>query len=69
MVLVAARRIAGKAQVTRLTNSKRRRLPMPVAKIHLLEGQYSEAWLDKVSNAIEEALVGTLPPRISRLLA
>ena len=46
MVLVAARRIAGKAQVTRLTNSKRRRLPMPVAKIQHLEGQYSEARLD-----------------------
>ena len=37
---------------------------MPVAKIHLLEGQYSEARLDKVSNAIQEALVGALgiPP-------
>lgn len=31
---------------------------MPVAKIHALEGQYSEARLDKVSNAIQEALVG-----------
>ena len=31
---------------------------MPVAKIHLLEGQYSEARLVKVSNAIQEALVG-----------
>src|SRR5260370_30462177 len=31
---------------------------MPVAKIRLLEGQYSEARLDKVSNAIQEALVG-----------
>jgi hypothetical protein len=37
---------------------------MPVAKIHLLEGQYSEARLDKVSGAIQEALVGALdiPP-------
>ena len=37
---------------------------MPVAKIHVLEGQYSEARLDKVSNAIHEALVGALgiPP-------
>jgi phenylpyruvate tautomerase PptA (4-oxalocrotonate tautomerase family) len=37
---------------------------MPVAKIHLLEGQYSEARLDKVSNAIQEALIGALdiPP-------
>ena len=37
---------------------------MPVAKIHLLEGQYSEARLDKVSNAIQKALVGALdiPP-------
>ena len=31
---------------------------MPVGKIHLLEDQYSEARLDKVSNAIQEALVG-----------
>jgi hypothetical protein len=31
---------------------------MPVAKIHLLESQYSEARLNKVSNAIQEALVG-----------
>jgi len=28
-------------------------LPMPVGKIHLLEDQYSEARLDKVSNAIQ----------------
>ena len=37
---------------------------MPVAKIHVLEDQYSEARLDKVSNAIQEALVGALgiPP-------
>ena len=37
---------------------------MPVAKIHLLEGQYSEARLDKVSNAIQKALIGALdiPP-------
>jgi phenylpyruvate tautomerase PptA (4-oxalocrotonate tautomerase family) len=37
---------------------------MPVAKIHLLEGQYSEARLDKVSHAIQKALVGALdiPP-------
>ena len=31
---------------------------MHVAKIHLLEGQYSETRLDKVSNAIQEALAG-----------
>ena len=37
---------------------------MPVAKIHLLEGQYSEARLDKVSSAIQQALVDALgiPP-------
>jgi hypothetical protein len=29
---------------------------MPVAKIHLLEVEYSEARLDKVSNAIQEAM-------------
>lgn len=64
MVLVATRRDAGKAQALGLTNSKRRGLPMPVAKIHLLEGRYSEARLDKLSNAIQEALVGALgiPP-------
>ena len=42
MVLVAARRLAGKAQIPGL-KAKRRKLPMPVAKIDLLEGQYSEA--------------------------
>jgi hypothetical protein len=31
---------------------------MPVAKIQILEGQCSEARLDKVSNAIQETLVG-----------
>ena len=37
---------------------------MPVAKIHVLEGQYNEARLDKVSDAIQEALIGALgiPP-------
>ena len=37
---------------------------MPVAKIHMLEGRYNEARLDKVSGAIQEALIGTLgvPP-------
>ena len=45
MVLVATRCDAGKAQALGLTNSKRWGLPMPVAKIHLLEGQYSEARL------------------------
>ena len=45
MVLVATRRDTGKAQALGLTNSKRWGLPMPVAKIHLLEGQYSEARL------------------------
>src|ERR1700756_4853287 len=40
------------------------RLPMPVAKIHVLEGQYNEARLDKVPNAIQEALIKALgiPP-------
>ena len=45
MVLVATRRDKGKAPALCLTNSKRWGLPMPAAKIHLLEGQYSEAWL------------------------
>ncbi len=37
---------------------------MPVAKIHVLEGQYNEARLDKVSGAIQEALINALgiPP-------
>jgi hypothetical protein len=37
---------------------------MPLAKIHLLEGQYNEARLDKVSGAIQEALIAALgvPP-------
>jgi hypothetical protein len=30
---------------------------MPVANIHVLEGQYNEARLDKVSGAIQEALI------------
>ena len=46
MVLVATRRDTGKAQALGLTNFKRWGLPMPVAKIHLLEGQYGEARLD-----------------------
>jgi len=38
---------------------------MPVAKIHVLEGQYNEARLDKVSGAIQEALINALgiPPK------
>jgi phenylpyruvate tautomerase PptA (4-oxalocrotonate tautomerase family) len=37
---------------------------MPVAKIHVLEGQYDEARLGKVSKAVQEALMSTLgvPP-------
>lgn len=37
---------------------------MPVAKIHVLEGQYNDARLDKASGAIQEALIGVLgiPP-------
>ena len=37
---------------------------MPLAKIHVLEGQYNEARLDKVSGAIQEALIAALgvPP-------
>src|SRR5271163_3140771 len=37
---------------------------MPLAKIHLLEGQYNEARLDKVPGAIREALIAALgvPP-------
>jgi hypothetical protein len=37
---------------------------MPVAKIHVLEGQYDEARLGKVSSAVQKALIGALgiPP-------
>jgi phenylpyruvate tautomerase PptA (4-oxalocrotonate tautomerase family) len=37
---------------------------MPVAKIHVLEGQYDEARIGKVSSAVQKALIGTLgiPP-------
>ena len=37
---------------------------MPVAKIHVLEGQYDEARLAKVSSAVQNGLISTLgiPP-------
>ncbi len=37
---------------------------MPVAKIHVLEGQYSEARLGSVSNAVQQGLIRALgiPP-------
>ena len=37
---------------------------MPVAKIHVLEGQYNEARLGKVSSAVQNALISALgiPP-------
>jgi len=37
---------------------------MPLAKLHVLEGQYDEARLDKVSSAIQDALISALgiPP-------
>ena len=37
---------------------------MPLAKIHVLEGQYDEARLARVSSAVQDGLVGTLgiPP-------
>jgi phenylpyruvate tautomerase PptA (4-oxalocrotonate tautomerase family) len=37
---------------------------MPVAKIHVLEGRPDEARLNKVSKAVQDALMGTLgvPP-------
>ena len=37
---------------------------MPLAKLHMLEGQYDEASLDKVSSAVQNALIGALgiPP-------
>jgi hypothetical protein len=33
---------------------------MPVAKIHLLEGQYDEARLDALSRAIQNSLISAL---------
>jgi hypothetical protein len=54
MVLVATRSDTGKAQALGLTNSYRWGLPMPVAKIHLLEGQYSKARLDnRTGNSLQ----------------
>jgi hypothetical protein len=37
---------------------------MPLAKIHVLEGQYDEARLDKVSSAVQNGLISALgiPP-------
>ncbi len=37
---------------------------MPVAKIHVLEGRYDEARLDRVSNAVQQGLINVLgiPP-------
>jgi hypothetical protein len=37
---------------------------MPLAKIHVLEGRYDEDRLDKVSSAVQDALIGVLkiPP-------
>ena len=37
---------------------------MPVAKIHVLEGQYDEARLDRVSSAVQRGLISALgiPP-------
>src|SRR6266478_4907689 len=44
--------------------SFQRRQQMPVAKIHVLEGQYDEARLGKLSKAIQDALMSALgvPP-------
>jgi hypothetical protein len=41
-----------------------RRLQMPVAKIHVLEGQYDDARLRKVSRAVQNGLISALgiPP-------
>src|SRR5947207_4007264 len=37
---------------------------MPVAKIHVLQGRYDEARLDRVSNAVQHGLISALgiPP-------
>src|SRR5437867_3238370 len=41
-----------------------RRLEMPVAKIHILDGQYDDARLGKVSSAVHDGLIRALgiPP-------
>jgi Tautomerase enzyme len=41
-----------------------RRLHMPLAKIHVLEGQYDETRLDRVSSAVQNGLISALgiPP-------
>jgi hypothetical protein len=33
---------------------------MPVAKIHVLKGQYNEARLGKVSSAVQDGLISAL---------
>src|SRR6266581_1670939 len=45
-------------------NDDKRRPTMPLAKIHVLEGQYDEARLARVSSAVQDGLVSTLgiPP-------
>lgn len=43
---------------------------MPLAKLHVLEGQYDEARLGKVSSAVQNGLIGALgipPGSFSRL--
>jgi len=53
------------AQVERLSVTIiKRRLHMPLAKIHVLEGRYTEARLGKVSDAIQHGLMSALgiPP-------
>ena len=41
---------------------------MPVAKIHILAGQYDEARLGKVSRAVQDALMSALGVSAGRLL-
>jgi hypothetical protein len=43
-----------------LTNVCTRRLQMPVAKIHVLEGQYDERRLTSVSKAVQDGLISVL---------
>jgi hypothetical protein len=40
-----------------LTPNDQRSCPMPVAKIHVLEGRYDKARLGEVSRAVQNALI------------
>jgi hypothetical protein len=54
----------GVAQVNATSDDAEKETAMPVAKIHVLEGRYNDARLDKVSSAVQNGLISVLgiPP-------